>query len=282
MPELPEVETIVRGLTRRVMGWVVASVHLGRSDIVHGHEAPLCAALSGERIVAVGRQGKLIRLGTGRGFTLYVHLGMTGRLTITDRDKAVARHTHLRITFRRRQAELRFCDPRRFGGIWLVRTAGGEGGEWFGRRLPPAGVDPLQLSTDDMQELLAGRRRGIKSLLLGQRPIAGLGNIYVDEALHRAGIHPLSLAGDLGVEGVRRLHRSVRRVLGEAIAAGGSSISDYRTADDKPGSYQRKHRVYGRAGRPCRKCGRAIERLTVAGRSTFVCPGCQRRGAKGT
>ncbi len=280
MPELPEVETIVRGLARRLTGQVIEWIYLSRGDVVHGAAVPLCAALRNQRVRHVERVGKQVRIDTEGRTSLFVHLGMSGRLTVADRDDPIEPHTHLRVTFRRRRLELRFRDPRRFGGIWLVAGPGQEPNDWIGRRLPPAGADPLQLSPGELRGLL-GRRRQIKALLLDQQVIGGIGNIYCDETLHRAGIHPLTPANELDDHAVRRLRQAMRRVLTEAIRAGGSSISDYRTADNKPGTFQHKHRVYDRAGRPCLRCRTPIRRLTVAGRATFICPRCQPKVSTG-
>ena len=275
MPELPEVETIARGLAKHLTGRRIAWAALTRSDMVHGEAVPLCAAVLGRRIGRVFRQGKQVRMDLGAGRLLVFHLGMTGRLIVADRESEVEPHTHLRITFERWRRELRFSDPRRFGGIWL--TDGGASGqrEWFGRRLPPTAEDPLTISLEDFRRALR-RRRQIKALLLDQRPISGVGNIYCDEALHRACIHPRMRADELDTTAVGKLWRCLRRVLTEAVRAGGSSISDYRTSDNQPGLFQVKHRVYGRTGHPCPRCGVRITHLVVAGRSTFICPRCQR------
>ncbi len=274
MPELPEVETVARGLSRRLTGRVIEWVRLYRADIVHGTPLPLGDTLCGRRIKNVRRVGKQVRMDTDGPVSVLVHLGMTGRLTAVDRDEPIEPHTHLRTGFRRRRIELRFCDPRRFGGIWLVDGKERQSDNWIGRRLPPIGADPLRLSLTELRPLLR-RRRQIKALLLDQQPISGIGNIYCDEALYRAGIHPLTRANELDDNSVRQLRLALRRVLNEAIRAGGSSISDYRTADDVPGTFQRRHRVYGRADKPCRRCGTPILRLTVAGRGTHICPACQ-------
>jgi formamidopyrimidine-DNA glycosylase len=275
MPELPEVETVARGLHRRLAGWVIESVHLLRADIAHGAARPSNELLRGRQIEAVARTGKQVRIGLSDGQALVVHLGMTGRLTVTSQKEPLAKHTHLRIGFRGQGAELRFCDPRRFGGVWLVNGSFDAGGSWIGRRLPPVAADPLRISLSEWRGLLA-RRRQIKALLLDQKPISGVGNIYCDEALHRAGIHPLSRASDLSPEAVRRLYHALRRVLAAAIQAGGSSVSDYLDVDNVPGWFQTRHRVYGREGKPCRKCGTPIEKFVVSGRGTHICPKCQR------
>ncbi|HOA72434.1 MAG TPA: bifunctional DNA-formamidopyrimidine glycosylase/DNA-(apurinic or apyrimidinic site) lyase [Phycisphaerae bacterium] len=295
MPELPEVETVARGLARRILGRTIAHVTLHRRDIVHGNGGPI-ERLVGRHIADVRRCGKQIRIllrdesktarrRSCRGaqspseLVMYVHLGMTGRLIVIDSAEPLERHTHLVIALVGQDAQLRFCDPRRFGGIWLVdETAVGNestrSAAWQGRRLPPIGADPLKISLPALGAALA-RKRQIKALLMDQLPISGLGNIYCDEALHRAGIHPLTPAADLDPEAVRRLRLAIRHVLAEAIRAGGSSISDYRDANNARGTFQTRHRVYGRQGQACRTCGGIIERFVVAGRGTHVCPTCQ-------
>lgn len=273
MPELPEVETVCRGVARRITGYTIEQVHLNRADVVHGAAIPLCAALHGRRIKHVERVGKQILIRTNGPITLMVHLGMTGRLTAVRPGIPIEPHTHVRIGFCNRKVELRFADARRFGGIWLLGADPSQVG-WIGRRRPPVGPDALVVSCEEFARRLA-RRRQIKALLLDQRVLGGVGNIYCDESLHRAGIHPAVRADRLSMEQIRRLYRTIRSVLAQAIRAGGSSISDYRNADNAPGWFQMRHRVYDREGRPCRRCETAIRRLVVAGRGTFICPRCQ-------
>ncbi|UCD28623.1 MAG: bifunctional DNA-formamidopyrimidine glycosylase/DNA-(apurinic or apyrimidinic site) lyase [Planctomycetota bacterium] len=274
MPELPEVETVVRGLARRITGFRIASVRLSRKDILFGHNLPINKVLSRRRIQRVNRQGKQIHFILGSDLSLIVHLGMTGRLFVADRDDPKDPHTHLRIQFVRRQTELRFCDPRRFGGLWLIDGAAHQKRKWIGRKLPALGPDALDISLRNFRKLLR-RNRQIKGLLLDQQLIAGVGNIYCDESLHRVGIHPLTRACDLDDSTVRRLHQKLRQVLAEAIRDRGSSVSDYRTADKNRGKFQRRHRVYKRAGQPCKRCHNLIERILVSGRGTHICPKCQ-------
>ncbi len=280
MPELPEVETVARGVARNVMGLRIDKVFLVYGHLIYGHPAPLCAALAGRRIEEVCRRGKQVHIELEESWRLIVHLGMTGRLVVVDRDISLHKHTHLRITFRRRRAELRFIDPRRFGRLWLTGPGMGEVDGWIGRKPPPVAADPLEVGYQDFRVLLQ-RNRQIKALLLDQQPLSGIGNIYCDESLHRAGIHPGTLANRLDADQSRALWQALRRVLREAIRAGGSTISDYRQADGKLGVFQSKHRVYGRAGKPCKICGTTIERLVVAGRGTFICPQCQAFAARG-
>lgn len=295
MPELPEVETVARGLAARVQGLVIADVTLRRQDIVHGNGGSL-HRLVGRRIAEVCRRGKQVHIQlqsikpgrerSGRekstsqnpvdALTMVVHLGMTGRLTAVDASEPIEQHTHLSVDLVDSPLQVRFCDPRRFGGIWLVCSETCATSRWKGRRLPPVAADPLQIPLADLRAMLA-RRRQIKALLMDQQPLSGMGNIYCDEALHRAGIHPLTSAANLDAHAVRRLHQAIRRVLSEAIRAGGSSVSDYRTANNIRGAFQKRHRVYGRAGEPCATCKTPIERLLVAGRGTHICPCCQPR-----
>ncbi len=281
MPELPEVETIVRGLAGRLRGLEVEAVHLARSDVLHGSPTVFCAALRRRRVARVWRVAKQIRLtlaGPGRrdAGTLVFHLGMSGRLLLVAGGRPVEPHTHLRLVFRG-GTELRFVDPRRFGGVWFLAPGRSDDRTWLGRNLPQVGQDALRMPLKAFRELLR-RRRQIKALLLDQRPMAGLGNIYCDEALHRAGIHPLRRACTLNDDEVRRLHAAIRRVLQAAVRAGGSSIGDYRAADGSLGRFQLRHRVYGREGRPCPRCRTAIVRIAAAGRSSYLCSRCQPGG----
>ncbi len=273
MPELPEVEVVARGLARCLDGARVRQVDLRRSDIVRGGHQPLFnLPLSGRSIDQIRRSGKLVRFDISGQLTLHVHLGMTGRLVLTNPSSPLESHTHLIIRFEQKDIELRYCDPRRFGGIWIANGSPAE--KWTGRRIPPITHDPLRMTIRQWHECLKPRRQ-IKALLMSQDPISGIGNIYCDEALHRAGVHPLTRACDISTDKSRALYRAVRLVLNEAIRAGGSSISDYRNAEGDPGTYHLKHRVYGRGGKPCRRCRTPIERIVIASRGTHFCPKCQ-------
>lgn len=274
MPELPEVETVARGVARWVKGLTIEQIHLSRADIVHGAAIPLCAVLRGRRIENVDRVGKQILIHTNGPVLIMVHLGMTGRLVAVHPKTPLEPHTHLRIHFRNRRIELRFHDPRRFGGIWLLGDDSDQVG-WIGRRRPPVGPDAMRLTFDEFAQRL-NRRRQVKALMLDQQILGGVGNIYCDESLHRARLHPKTRGDRISEARMRRLFRSLKRILTEAIEAGGSSISDYRNADNAPGWFQIRHRVYDRRGLPCRQCRTAIKRLVVAGRGTFICPKCQR------
>jgi formamidopyrimidine-DNA glycosylase len=198
---------------------------------------------------------------------IVVHLGMSGRLALTAPSAAPESHTHFRMTFRDRPVEVRLHDPRRFGGVWLSVAEAVD--------LSTLGTDALGIPLREFRRAL-DRRRAIKALLLDQSIVAGLGNIYVDEALHRARIHPSRVADTLSDDEVRALHRAVKRVLDAALRFGGSTLRDYRRADGNAGAFQLLHRVYGRAGEPCLRCGTKIVRQVLAGRGTHTCPSCQR------
>ncbi len=272
MPELPEVETVASRLDARLRGAVVESVRLLRRDIVKAGPRSIARSLTHKTVRRVGRHGKRIIWELDPpGAELNIHLGMTGNLLLIDSGVPLADHTHLRMRFVGLDDELRFRDPRRFGGIWLTKN--GQPPE-SGRFSRPLGPDALAIRLPEFRRLLT-RRRQIKALLMDQESIAGLGNIYCDESLFRAGIHPLTPASDLDNSQVAALSRSIRAVLRQAIDAGGSSLRDYLNADGEPGWFHVRHRVYDREDEPCKKCRTPIERVVVASRSTHFCPRCQ-------
>jgi formamidopyrimidine-DNA glycosylase len=271
MPELPEVQTVVSSLGPRVVGARVVGVRLNRTDIVTPIGTDLASLLVGRKITGVGRRAKRIVFTVDGCDRFYIHLGMSGQLTLEKSGTEVKKHTHLVVTLAGKGAgeavELRFRDPRRFGGIfWLGCETAEEG----------LGPEPLTLSPSRLAKALTRTRRPIKSALLDQRLIAGLGNIYADECLFLAGVHPLTLANALSSDDVGRLNRAIKRVLRRAIAARGSTLRDYVDADNAPGEYRTKHQVYGREGEPCRTCKTTIERIVLTGRSTCFCPNCQK------
>jgi formamidopyrimidine-DNA glycosylase len=270
MPELPEVQTIVSRLNPVVAGRRVEGFRLLRRDIVKHGPLDLSRRFNGKVLAAVSRRGKRIILHVSTGEELNIHLGMTGSLYLVRAAAPLAKHTHMRIRLQGLVEELRFRDPRRFGGIWMAGSGGSAG-----RFSASLGPDALEIRLPEFRKLTAARRQ-IKQLLLDQQAIAGLGNIYTDEALHRARIHPLTPAAAIGPDQVAALLKSIRAVLRAAIAAGGSSIQDYVNADGEPGWFQLKHRVYGREGEPCRRCGAVVRRIVVGSRSTHFCPRCQR------
>ncbi len=272
MPELPEVETLVRGLRKKITGRTIQSVRLGKTDFMD-NPAEIERELPGTMIGAVTRHGKFFSLslenGSSQARRLFVHLGMTGHLGSFAAAEPEARHTHLVATLSDGR-ELRYTDPRRFGRIALFSE------EQFLSSLAKAGAEPLEISREAFRGLLAGRNTRIKALLLDQHALGGIGNIYADESLWRARIHPASKAGGLDPARGEKLRQAFQRILAEAIALGGSSISDYRDAEGSPGEFQQRHRAYGRVGRPCFRCRARIRRIIVAGRSSFFCPRCQR------
>ncbi len=282
MPELPEVETIARGVHARVRGDRIVDAWFG------SHSEPFktppdrqAKGLEGRTIVEVHRTGKHIvcELGSqGDGpqqpdgntpsAQWIVHLGMTGRLLVTTPDAHLATHTHARLRLASGR-ELRFVDPRRFGRLEYRNLAGTEG-------FTGPGAEPLTIQAAEFAALFRGRRIAIKAALLNQSLLAGVGNIYADESLFRAGIRPRRAAGRLTRAELERLRLALRSVLEHAIQLGGSSVSDYVDAEGMRGFFQLEHCVYQRSGLPCRHCETEIRRIVVAGRSTHYCPACQR------
>jgi formamidopyrimidine-DNA glycosylase len=273
MPELPEVETVVRGLREALPGRRIVSVRLGKTDFIDD-PAALEAELPGSRITMVRRHGKFVvveleaRAGAAASACLLVHLGMTGQLTTGRPDAPAAPHTHVFFALDDGQ-ELRYTDIRRFGRMVLASEGLRE------RVLGPLGLDPVEAGVREFCERLRGRRARIKALLLDQRVFSGMGNIYTDESLWRARIHPKRIAASLKEAELSGLYRAVGDILREAIRLRGSSVSDYVDAKGERGEYQMRHRVYQREGRKCHRCGALIRRVIVAGRSSYFCPQCQ-------
>jgi len=298
MPELPEVETIARGLDKRVRAEVIESVWLGsKPEVLKSPPGEIAQTLEGRKIAGVRRVGKHIVIeleddpepaggrlarravrgkakavspgGRGKGPSpqqpaqWIVHLGMTGRMLVAAPDEPIEKHTHA-IARLKSGRELRFVDARRFGRLSVAH----------GFAAP--GVEPLEVELDRFVRLFHGRKTPIKSALLNQKLLSGVGNIYADESLFRAGIRPRRRASSLTKEDLRRLYLAVQEVLKEAIALGGSSVSDYVDADGEEGFFQLEHRVYGREGEPCLVCRTPVKRVVIAGRSSHYCPKCQK------
>ena len=324
MPELPEVETIARGLARRLTGDRIESVWMGsKPEPLKSSAQEIAATLERRHIAGIRRMGKHIVFDldendgassflqqahgarplvaaarfAGKAFQRgrprsrgtvddtavgsinvrpthtqrhgkaqwIVHLGMTGRLQLCEPQEEILRHTHaiLRLASGK---ELRFVDPRRFGRLSVARHGDFEAG----------GVEPLEVELQPFAALFRGRKTPIKSALLNQKLLRGVGNIYADESLFRAGIRPRRRAATVTREGLGKLHVAVKEVLREAIALGGSSVSDYVDADGEEGFFQLQHRVYGREGEPCLVCKTPIKRVVIAGRSSHYCPKCQK------
>jgi len=277
MPELPEVETIARGLAKRVTRDVIESVWIGsKPEPLKSSARAIAGLLEGARIERVHRAGKhiVIDLSRGPGKDLaghwIVHLGMTGRLLIAAPEAEIAKHTHL-IARLASGRELRFVDPRRFGRLSVMKTAGrDQNGNLF------SGEEPLEIESQAFAALFRKRNTFIKSALLNQKLLRGVGNIYADESLFRAGVRPRRRAGKLTQVELQRLHEAIRQVLHEAIAAGGSSVSDYVDDAGEEGFFQLQHRVYGREGEPCLVCKTPIKRVVIGGRSSHYCAECQK------
>ncbi len=281
MPELPEVETVVRGLRQAILGRRILSLTLGKTDFIDDPSA-LEQHLPGRRIDAVERYGKfmLLRLsalsGDSRAETngdaahasLLVHLGMTGRIAPCPAGQPPEKHTHIRLLLDDGR-ELRYTDARRFGRIaYLTKTL-------LAEELAGFGADPLEVSKEEFSNRICGRRARIKSLLLDQSVLRGVGNIYADESLWRAQIHPALPGTKLSSKQAETLRRVLQDILRKAIVLRGSSISDFLDAAGEPGEYQRRHRAYGREGKNCLRCKTPIRRAVVAGRSSYFCPRCQ-------
>lgn len=278
MPELPEVETIARGVHDRVRGQRIAEVWFGsHREPFKNPPARQAKGLEGRAILAVRRIGKhiVLDLGPASKSNLHaqpdaqwiVHLGMTGRLLVTTPDAEIVRHTHARLTLSSGQ-ELRFVDPRRFGRLEFRDLS-------KGKAFAAPGAEPLTVAPDAFAALFQGRKLAIKAALLNQSLLSGVGNIYADESLFRAGIRPRRQSGRLTKAELEELRQSLIAVLHHAIGLGGSSVSDYVDANGVKGFFQLEHRVYQRTGQPCLVCKTPIRRITVAGRSTHYCPTCQ-------
>ena len=278
MPELPEVQTIVNAVRPALISRRIAAVHLLRVDMLQPASTNLPALLQGQRVADVDRRGKRIVFTLENGDRFYIHLGMTGRLTLGDESEPLPPHTHLTLDFEIPDARegsppllsrLRFVDPRRFGGIWWLGAQSADDG---------MGPEPLTLDARQLAARLSRTHRAIKNALLDQSVVAGLGNIYVDESLFAAGIHPLWPADRLSREQVATLTRSIKTVLRRALKHRGSTLRDYRDANGNAGKFQNLHRVYARRGKPCWNCKAPLERLVIGGRSTHFCPTCQKPG----
>ncbi len=296
MPELPEVETIARGLQKRIAGDIIESVWIGnKSNLLKSPATAIAKTLDGARIESVRRVGKhlvidLARNGASGTQTsgtplsearkprtskkasnenpsaqFIVHLGMTGRMLICSPEDERAKHTHLVATLESGR-ELRFVDPRRFGKLQVIT----------GQQFKAAGAEPIAADRDQFAAMFRKRNTPIKSALLNQKLLSGIGNIYADESLFRAGIRPKRRAGSLTKVEIQKLYDGIQEVLAEAIEAGGSSVSDYVDSSGDEGFFQLQHRVYQREGEPCLVCKTPIKRTVIAGRSSHYCPHCQK------
>jgi len=278
MPELPEVETIVADLRPHLVGRTIERVELSFPTIVRHPEPELFAdGVAGMRIESVSRRGKYILIGLrspgAASLLLVVHLGMTGQLRIVDAVTPLEKHTHA-VFFLDDGSQLRYRDPRRFGRLLL----GTEQALLSAKKMPLLGPEPIdpEFAADELYRRLRKRRAPLKAVLLDQGAIAGVGNIYADESLHRARLRPTRLANTVSKQSARRLHESLRDSLQAAILNRGSSVDTYRDAWGQMGGQQEKLLVYGRAGEPCFTCGRPLSSVRIAGRTTVFCRHCQR------
>jgi len=262
LPELPEVETVVRTLRPAIVGRRILNAEFGQLRVLRGLPLDTAEALAGQRVIAVERYGKFIAIRLERG-VLVVHLGMTGKLLM---DAERSKWTHAIFTLD--QGVMSFVDPRQFGRI--------EYGAELPARVSALGPEPLEVSLAEFAARLKERRSPIKAVLLNQAVVRGVGNIYADEALFRAGVHPKRIASSLRKDRVEKIYLAMREVLVEAIESRGSSVSNYVDADGNKGSFQNSHRVYQRTGEPCVNCGNPIRRIILAQRGTHFCPKCQK------
>ena len=277
MPELPEAEVVARQLRERMLGATIKECWVGRPDIVRQGIETL-EWYRGVRITGVERYGKSVAIACTRtDDTRYfvAELGMTGLLLFGPLAPRYQKHTHLILTLDGGQAsDLRYWNPRRFGRVYLLDQEGLQ--QFIGRRF---GCDPLTVGWEDFRNLITGRRGRLKPLLMHQQAIAGIGNIYANEILFRARLHPARLASRVNEPALRRLYRVMRQVLAQAIKDGGSSVRDFFAPDGSEGRYKRRHLVYGKSGKRCPSgCGGIIRRLRGTDqRSSFYCPVCQRK-----
>jgi formamidopyrimidine-DNA glycosylase len=270
MPELPEVETIRRGLERRLQGARITSVVIREPRLRRRVDEQALTSLVGRRIAAIERRAKYLLADVGDGLVWLIHLGMSGRLLLLPPDASAGDHEHVRVSFDV-PSVLCYRDPRRFG--WMRVAPRGDLQEVSG-----LGPEPLDGTLDGaaLRARLGGTRRDIKAALLDQRVIAGIGNIYANEALYRAGVRPTRRCHRLRASEVAAIARAVRAVLADAVERRGTSFSDYFDSDGLPGTFQNALGVFDRAGVPCRRCRTPIKRRAQGGRSSFYCPRCQR------
>jgi formamidopyrimidine-DNA glycosylase len=276
MPELPEVETVAQGLRRRALGRRITAVEIRHPSVIGGAAEEFASSVEGRRVAAVSRKGKAIAVelagenGAPPRFLL-VRLGMTGQLTVMPHAAPVEPHTHVFLALDDGREELRFRDVRRFGRLRSLSPPELE------KILGALGPDAQLVTEAQFLAALRGRKGAIKGWLMNQNLVAGVGNIYADEALFEARIHPLSQPGRISRRKARQLYQAVRKVLDRAVRLGGTTFSDYLDIEGRPGEFLKKLRVYQHTGEPCRRCGRAIRRIVIAGRSSHFCPHCQPR-----
>lgn len=282
MPELPEVETVAVGLRERALGCRIVSVEIRHPGIILGSVEEFVTAIEGRLLSKVSRTGKaiFIELTSDNGLTphfVLLRLGMTGQVTVGPRDALVESHTHALFVLDDGREELRFRDPRRFGKLRLLSS------EQLEKVMAKLGPDAQRVTEPQFLAAMKGRTGAIKSWLMNQNVVAGLGNIYADEALFEARIHPLAQPGRISPAKAHDLYKAVRKVLNHAVSLRGTTFSDYTDIEGRPGGFLSKLKVYQHTGDACRRCKHAIRRIVVGGRSSHFCPQCQprpRRAAK--
>lgn len=273
MPELPEVETIVRGIQQQVIGKKIAKVMVRNKSLRYPIPAQISAVLNNAHINRVHRRSKYILVELDNGYTMLMHLGMSGRIHIQQDTTSFEKHDHFILKFKNSTTILKFNDPRRFGIIDLCRTD--QISE--NRFLKKLGPEPLDRSwsIDLFYNKSRNRNSTIKSFIMDAKNVVGIGNIYASEALFVAKIHPLRKAGSLTYAEITALHKAIRTVLKKAIQAGGSSLKDYRKTDGSLGYFSYQFNVYDREGQECKKCKTIIQNVKISNRSSFFCPACQ-------
>ncbi len=274
MPELPEVETIIRSLSSKLIGLEVSSYNFFFPGVLRNSDQGLLEKLKGKRVIRLRRRGKWILIDFESNLSLVCHLKMTGQLLFSPSKNPVDRHTHFILSFKDSRNELWFRDVRKFGSISCYPTP-------EALKLLKLGPEPLRVSFSRFRKLFQNRRGRLKSLLLNQSFIAGIGNIYADEILFEAKIHPRVPAFLLEKDELLRLWKAMRSILRKAIEYRGTSIRNFRDAEGQEGDFKNLLRVYGKESEPCSRCGKEIERLRLGGRSSFFCPYCQEEKSRG-
>jgi formamidopyrimidine-DNA glycosylase len=274
MPELPEVETIRRFLKKNILNKEIATVQIKLDKIIHQDKKAFIKNLKKTVIKDILRQGKYFIFALSNGYYLIIHLKMSGQILYLSHKAPLTKHTHVIITFRDKEHDLRFKDVRQFG--YMLTLSKGELRDYLSGRI---GIDILEVSLPRFRETLKTKKRIIKSLLLDQKIFSGIGNIYANEALFLAGINPQTISSNLSGKQIDKLYHALVKVLKLAIKLGGSSVGDYILPDNSIGSFQKKHKIYQKQGHPCPVCNTPIERIKQNGRSTWYCPKCQSLGS---
>lgn len=272
MPELPEVETVARSLRKAIIGQTISSVDIYKADRIFPAKREFIELLTGAAFTAVRRRGKNLLIELSNGNTLWVHLKMTGHFYFLPSLEPIQRHDHIVFHLMHNTSSLRFNDYRRFGRLQIYPTS-----EIMTQRgLAELGPDPLDISAEEFTRLLKSTRRMVKPALLDQTFLAGLGNIYTDEALFRARLHPRRLTESISGRKAVELHGHIQDILRQAIRLAGTSVDTFAGLNGRPGRFQKYLQVYSREGEPCFRCGRIIRREKIASRSAHFCPSCQK------